>query len=91
MKYNWFSTSFFNAANTFCDAEIGALVAPRYLAIEVGDNDHMFDVNSAKEEYIRLKKHFSNCPDHLRFNVFKGVHEFCPENDDTIDWVIRHL
>lgn len=89
--YNWQDWAFKDAANTFFDAEIGALIYPRPLCIEVGDKDNIFDVLFAKTEFERLKKFYTDAPDKLRFNIFKGVHEFSPENDDGIDFVIKNL
>ncbi len=91
VKYNWVSKSFFNAANTFCDAEVAALVIPRYLAIEVGDKDELFDSETARAEFSRLQKYIPDWENHFYFHVFNGVHEFCPENDSAIDWVVQRL
>lgn len=91
MKYNWPSKNFFNAANTFCDAEVAMLVLPRYLAIEVGDNDGLFDADSARAEFARLEAYAGDEKDHFRFHVFQGMHEFCPRDDSPIDWVLEHL
>ena len=91
IKYNWASKCFKNAANTFCDAEVGALVYPRALAIETGDNDELFDAKLAKAELKRLKKYYAKASENLKFNIFKGVHEFCPKSDESIDWMIKKL
>ncbi len=90
-KYGWASKSFFNAANTFCDAEVAALVAPRYLAIEVGDNDELFDAELAQKEFSRLKRCIPQWQEHYRFHIFGGVHEFCPRDDSAIDWMLEKL
>lgn len=90
-KYNWQSKCFFDAANTFCDAEVGALVFPRSLAIEVGDNDELFTPETAQSEFLRLEKYYAEKPENVRFHIFKGVHEFCPDNNDAIDWMISRL
>ncbi len=90
-KYNWPSKNFLNAANTFCDAEVAALVAPRYLAIEVGSNDELFSVESAKEEFSRLQKYILDWKSYFRYHIFEGTHEFCPEDDDAIDWMLAML
>lgn len=37
--YNWYDWVWFNSANQFFDAQVGALVCPRALRIEVGDKD----------------------------------------------------
>lgn len=89
-KYNMPDKVWFNAANTFLDAQVAALVCPRYLRIEVGDNDELFMAKSAIKEYEILKEYYAEVPENLQFNVFKGVHEFCPE-DTGIDWLISKL
>lgn len=91
IKYGWMSKSFKNAASTFLDAEVAALVYPRRLAIEVGDNDDIFDIDSALAEYERFKKLFGEKEKNFRFHVFKGTHEFCPDNDDAINWILSEL
>lgn len=91
-KYNWADKCFQNASNTFLDAQVGALVCPRFLRIEVGDNDELFDPQGAVRAYKQLKKYYVEAPAQLEFNIFKGVHEFCPHGDDTgIDKIIDIL
>lgn len=83
LQYNWQDKCFWNAAGTFLDAQVGALVCPRYLRIEIGDNDALFHPQGAIDEYKRLKQYYAEAPEQLEFNIFKGVHEFCPHDDDT--------
>jgi dienelactone hydrolase len=66
----------FNSANTFLDAEAGALVYPRYLRIEAGIADPFYDSRSAEGEYKRLQRYYSGKPDALHFTIFNGAHEF---------------
>lgn len=92
IKYGWASISFFNAASTFLDAETAALIMPRHLAIEVGDNDELFTPETAQnDEFEILKGYAKGHGDCFKFHIFKGVHEFCPENDEAIDWFISKL
>lgn len=91
IKYGWASKSFFNAASTFLDAETAALIIPRHLAIEVGDNDELFTPETAQNEFKILKGYAKGHEDCFKFHIFKGVHEFCPENDEAIDWFISKL
>ncbi len=91
IKYGWMSKSFKNAASTFLDAEVAALVYPRRLAIEIGDNDELFECESATLEFERLKKHFGDNSGKLRFDIFHGVHEFCPDSDAAIDWALSEI
>ncbi len=89
-RYNMVDKVWFNAANTFLDAQVAALVCPRSLRIEVGDNDEVFAVDSAIKEYEILKDYFLESPDNLQFHVFSGVHEFCPD-DEGVDWLSARL
>lgn len=91
IKYGWMSKSFINAASTFLDAEVAALVYPRRLAIEVGDNDELFEPESAALEFERLKRYYGKDIDKLHFHIFNGVHEFCPDGDEAIDWVLDEI
>ena len=91
IKYGWMSKSFINAASTFLDAEVAALVYPRRLAIEVGDNDELFEPESAALEFERLKRYYGKDTDKLHFHIFNGVHEFCPDGDEAIDWILDEI
>ena len=48
-----------NSANSFFDAEVAALIAPRALYVENGVRDQLFPVDIVKAEYERLKPFFS--------------------------------
>lgn len=80
ITYNWPDKVWKNAAATFLDAEVGALVCPRRLILEVGDKDELFDADLARREYERLKGYYKEAPDKLSFAIFSGNHEFCPED-----------
>lgn len=84
VRYDWSDKVWNNAANTFLDAEVGALVCPRSLRIEVGSYDEIFSPETAKAEYLRLRKYYTEASDNLQFNIFKGGHEFCPEDSGVI-------
>jgi hypothetical protein len=72
----------FNSANIFLDAEVGALVYPRYMQIEAGIADPFYDSRTAEAEYKRLQRYYSGKPDALHFSVFNGVHEFYGYNGE---------
>lgn len=93
IRYNRPDKVWFNAANRFLDAEVGALVCPRYLRIETGNADPLFDWSSAQAEYIRLRRYYEEAPEQLHFRVFDGNHEFCPEEDSVAEFagVLKHL
>ena len=70
-KYN-------NSANTFCDAEVAALCAPRRLQIDVGKNDPVFNYSPSVKESERVKYYYSkfNSAYNFRFNLWDGGHRF---------------
>lgn len=72
-----------NSAWQFLDAEIALLCCPRALFLAVADNDPGFLVENGKREYGRLNRAlqaYNAQQNWLRFEVFAGVHEFCPED-----------
>lgn len=89
-KHNWHSKVWFGSALRFLDPEVGALVCPRFLRIETGSDDNVFLAEDACREFEVLKDYYSEAADQLEFNVFEGVHEFCPE-DTGIEHLIAHL
>lgn len=84
--------SYFNLANTFYDAEVGLLVLPRKLFVEIGGEDGHFEPQYAAEDIKRLEQYAKaeNCEDSLRINVFKGGHELDKANDG-IDFLLKNL
>jgi len=90
-RYNWSDWVFQNAANTFFDFEVAALIYPRPFYIEVGDTDQLFDVLFAKQEIKRLEKYYADAAENLKFHVFKGVHEFSADIEMGIDFMLSHL
>lgn len=89
-KYGWGDMTFTGAAERFFDAEIAALVCPRFLRIEVGKVDQLFTPETAEREYETLKGYYGEAPGKLEFEVFDGDHEFCPQ-DRGVDRVIEEL
>ena len=74
--------SWYNAAESFSDAEIACLVYPRKLCIEVGDEDELFSVEGAREEYCFLQKVCQKFTSDwsVDFIEFSGTHEFCKDD-----------
>ena len=91
-KYPWYNWSYKNSANTFHDAEIAALCAPRYFWASVGTEDAVFDYNTAIPEAERSKKYFEafGCPDHFVFDVWNGGHTVRP-TDEGFDFFFDAL
>ena len=81
---------FANASKTFFDAEIGALVCPRALWIDIADEDYIFAPDPAIPESERLKKYYSAAPDKLRFRIFHGTHEY-PHDDAPLEFFFNNL
>ena len=72
------------AAESFLDSEVALLCYPRRLWIALGSRDAHIPADTGREEYERLKREIaaSQIDDSwLRFHIFDGEHEFCP--DDT--------
>ena len=82
--------SFLNASSTFFDAEIGALVYPRPLWIDIADEDYIFAPDPALPEAERLKKYYSSASENLVFRVFHGTHEY-PLDDAPLDFFFKNL
>ena len=86
--YPWYDWVYPNSANTFHDAEVAALCAPRKLYIAVGKEDQVFDFHSAIPEAQRVKKYFAaaGCPDNFVFSVWEGGHTV-PDTDEGFDFL----
>lgn len=78
----WTDWTWENAAEKFFDAEIACLAYPRRLCIEVGNKDELFNIESAKKEWERLKKLCAPVgTDWVDFIEFDGDHEFCKSDE----------
>jgi dienelactone hydrolase len=82
----------FNAANTFFDAEVASLVCPRALYLEVGARDEKFDVRYARAEADKVRARYAHLglEDRFRLKVHAGGHEL-DEAEDGIDFLCEHL
>jgi dienelactone hydrolase len=76
-KYARADWSWFNAANTFLDAETAALICPRPFYIEVGNQDELFTVETAASEAARVREIYERLGigERFRFKAFDGGHE----------------
>lgn len=65
-----------NSANSFFDAEVAALIAPRALYIENGERDELFPIEKVKAESERLKPFYSaaNADDRLLLYIGENGH-----------------
>lgn len=71
---------YFDAGNTFFDAEIAMLIHPRKIYLAMGKSDPLFDYNGSIREYERIKKAFPDYENWTELELFEGVHEFCPSD-----------
>ena len=87
-SYPWQDLCYPNSANTFHDAEVSGLCAPRKLYVSVGKSDGVFDYKGAINESLRAKKYFNawGCPENFVFSVWDGGHTV-PPIDDGFDFL----
>ncbi len=87
-KYSWFDWCYKNSANTFQDAEVAALCAPRKLYVAVGKEDELFDYNTSIPEGERVRKYYSSlgCADNYCFLVWQGGHTLT-SSDEGFDFM----
>ena len=90
-RYNWGDWTWKGSA-ALMDAEMAALVAPRALFLEEGDNDELFAWDSFLEECKRVEPFFAaaNAADKLKYRVFNGNHELC-KDDQGFDFLFANL
>ena len=81
-----------DGANTFLDAEVAALCAPRRLQIDVGKNDPVFDYASSPEESRRAKRYYEkfHACSNFRFTLWEGGHKF-DESGEGFDFFFETI
>ncbi len=79
-------------AGSLLDAELGALVCPRPLWLEVADCDELFTPQGARREAAGLRRLYRDVGlrARFRFTVFSGRHEFNP-GPAGIEFLVRAL
>ncbi len=72
-----------NAANTFQDAEIAGLCAPRCLILDVGREDVVFGYETSIGEAERAKAYYTaaGAEDKFTYNLWNGGHRFDVNSD----------
>jgi predicted esterase len=72
-------------------ASLGALIAPRGLLVETGDEDPIFPVAGAQHEVARLAAVYESlgAPDAVEHHVFDGGHRW--DGSTAPDFLARHL
>ena len=78
-----------NSVNTFHDAEVAGLCAPRKLFVSVGKTDGVFNYQDAIPEAKRVNKYFEafGCPQNFVFDLWDGGHTMRP-TDEGIDFML---
>ena len=91
-KYGRTDWGWFNAANTFFDAEVAGLVCPRALYIEMGENDPLITVEGARREAPKVRAIYERLgiPERFCYHEHPGVHEL-DMVDGGIDFLCRYL
>ncbi len=89
---DWPDFTWFNAGNRFLDAEICALIAPRYLHLEVGKRDETFLYEHAQPEIDKVASLYKqlNLCERFSAKAFEGGHEL-DSSEDGIDFFCRSL
>ena len=75
-------------------ADVGALIAPRPLLIASASRDWIYDVDSVKVVYEKLKRLYEllGAPENLRLVVTPGGHSYHEESRVAIyAWFLKHL
>ena len=90
--YSWSDWCYFNSANTFHDAEVAALCAPRKLYIAVGTEDQVFDYKTSIPEAKRVRKYYEafNSENNFVFEVWEGGHTVS-STDEGYDFLFSAL
>ncbi len=89
--HNWYDWTWKGSA-MYLDAEMAALVAPRALYLEEGDNDDLFDDKTFLRECERAVPFYeaAGVPENLKYRAFQGSHELCKDSGGY-DFVFRYL
>lgn len=88
-KGDW---SYKNALSTFTVAETLALVAPRALAVAMGDHDPLFNADLTSAECRSAEAYYNafEAPDRFFLKIFDGNHE-TDKADDELEFLFKHL
>ena len=81
-----------NSANSFFDAEVAALIAPRALYVENGVRDQLFPIDIVKAEQERLKPFYSaaNAEGQLLLHIGENGHRVS-DGDLGFDFFMKNL
>lgn len=89
---SWPDWSYKNAQNTFAVAETAALIAPRALAVGMGNKDKLFDWRLTKLECEDIERFYRkfDAQDNFKTVIYDGVHEF-DKTEEGIDFLLKSL
>jgi dienelactone hydrolase len=81
----------FNILNTFNDAELAQMMAPRPFMVERGHRDVVSPDEWVAYEYAKVRRHYAflGLPDRTLIEFFNGVHEI--HSTGTFEFLHRHL
>lgn len=81
----------FNSANTFSNAELAALIAPRPFMVERGHNDGVAPDEWVAHEYAKVRRLYARLgiPQRTEIEFFTGGHEI--HGRGTFDFLHHHL
>ena len=90
--YSWSDWCYFSSADTFHDAEVAALCAPRKLYVAVGTGDKVFDYKTSMPEAERVRKYYEafHRLDNFVFDVWEGGHTISSD-DEGFDFLFSAL
>lgn len=81
-----------NSANRFFDAEVAALIAPRALYLENGDQDELFPVENSMEEWERLKPYYEAADASEKLLLHHGTFGHCVSSGELgLSFFLKHL
>ena len=82
---------YFNQANTFNNAELAALMAPRPFMVERGHDDGVAPDEWVASEFAKVRRLYTRLgiPDRAEIEWFEGRHEI--NGQATFDFLHRHL
>ena len=89
---SWGDWCHFNSAETFTCAEIAGLVAPRALAVAMGEKDELFDSKLTVKECEKIKPYFAafGAESNFKSVIFDGLHEV-DKGDAELDFLFDKL
>ena len=91
-RYPYRDMVYLDSGNTFGDAEVAALCAPRPLYVAVGTKDNVFDYRYALPEAEKVMDYFKEygSSQNFQFEVWDGGHYF-PEADNGFNFLMKGI